>query len=477
MKEENEIDKTFTENIEPYIMQPSNKIWESIDNRLDKKEADKYRAIVFRLRLMLAVFIFLFIGFGAYFLLPVLPKENLSEKNNQTVIEQTPVVASLKDTDFPNKIDKEGNIVSEKKPKGDQSFFNSSTIRHNQQKAITSLQNISSNNGNNSTKNFVTPFNAKIKNKISEDVVSSNSAVDLNNNSHDTLNSNIANSIATCDSVYLGAKNQEKIAFDSIGRTVSIAFLSDSINTKNLPSEKNEALRRISFGAYFSPDLTKKYLIDANKNDNQTESEYDGKEIPDFSFNTGIFVGYDVNSKWALKTGATYAYLMQSIKPKTIYAKTGSDGQQHYQFNTSYGNAQIPNDASPAPKVGDSLKISSTSTQLLQFISLPVVAKYYFKQSKLSCYAQFGLSANFIIGERLLVENSGQLENISNLEGLKEYYTGGILGLGISYNASKKLSFIAEPTLRGSLTSVNKNNPIKSYPYSIGISLGLTWHL
>ena len=39
----NDIDKLFTDSIEPYEMEPSNKVWDSLDNKLDNKTANKYK--------------------------------------------------------------------------------------------------------------------------------------------------------------------------------------------------------------------------------------------------------------------------------------------------------------------------------------------------------------------------------------------------------------------------------------------------
>ena len=84
---------------------------------------------------------------------------------------------------------------------------------------------------------------------------------------------------------------------------------------------------------------------------------------------------------------------------------------------------------------------------------------------------------NFLVGEKLLVETPNGIESINNIDGLRKYNFGGIVGLGVSYNPTKKLSIMLEPTFRGSLTPINRNTPVKSYPYSVGLSLGLGWHL
>jgi hypothetical protein len=174
--------------------------------------------------------------------------------------------------------------------------------------------------------------------------------------------------------------------------------------------------------------------------------------------------------------GGTYNFLAQTINPKTIYAKNGTGGLAHYQFNTSYGSAEIPNDLGIVPVVGDSLIINSKSTQVLHIIGMPIMAKYQITRNKFSYYAQLGGSVNFVMGGKLIVETQTKTETIRKLEGLNKYFYGGIVGLGVSYNPVKKLSILFEPTVNGAITPINKSASVATRPVSLSLALGISWH-
>ena len=197
--------------------------------------------------------------------------------------------------------------------------------------------------------------------------------------------------------------------------------------------------------------------------------------MPDFSFNSGFVIGYDLSKNWGVKIGGTYTQLVQTIKPRTIYASLGNDGEVHYKFNTSYGSSELPNRFNTIPDLGDSLLINSNSLQSIRVISLPVVLNYKIIRNKFSYYAQFGLSINFLAGEKLVISSPTIQEKIKNIEGLQEQYLGGILGLGVSYKLTRNISFLLEPTFRSALTPISKD-PVSNYPLSLGINLGCKWH-
>ncbi len=452
----NEIDNLFKGNIESFEMTPSEKVWDSLDNTLEKRANSKYKVIVFRLRAALVTLLLLFGTFVVYHF-------SVTNIESKEVTTDKPEILSSGNTDQMVSI----TAIENKSKSNNEKSFNQKEKRN------SSIMNTSS-------------FNTLL-NKHSEATLKKTKISFPNYNENTaTINpkgSSFTNLIESKEREFIDSKVIPDSMLENSNLNQPIA---SSIQKGDLPDSiispestditpKGKLIKRFSFIAYFSPDLTKKYLVDDNT-DNQSQSEYDGQESSDFSFNTGFLFGYDVTPKWSIKSGITYAYLMQSIKPKTVYVKTGNNGQQYYQFNTSYGSAQIPSDASTT-QLSDSLRIKTSSTQLLQLVSVPLIAKYQIQRNKFSFYGQFGIAVNVLVGEKLLVETPNRTESITNIEGLREFNFGGIVGLGVSYNPIKKLSIMVEPTFRGSLTPINQNTSVKSYPYSLGLAIGLGWHL
>ncbi len=142
------------------------------------------------------------------------------------------------------------------------------------------------------------------------------------------------------------------------------------------------------------------------------------------------------------------------------------------------GTTELPN-STTIPQIGDSVYLKTTSKQILQFINIPLIIRFQLVKNKFSYYAYSGLSANFLINEQSVVsiENpTSETIIISNISGLKKLTCGFLLGIGAEYNFYKGLSIFTEPVFRGSITSINQNTSVTSYPISIGLNTGFTYH-
>ncbi len=469
MGNDNDIDDLFKDIVEPNEMNHSDKVWESLNYHLEKKGNERNKAIIFRLRIAVGVLLFLFSSLTLYYFFN-------SGANNKSLLASE---RSAKTNSLPFE-KKALNMIKNKVP-------NSASP---QIKPISVQDKTSTTKGEKSTdlvnkkslvvyeldKSGPERKQSSIENSISKSAITSNLQNKLNGGEPLEMNSKNVTEQAI---IFSSPLDSNTIATNNI-ETLQLTYTNTVVPI--LSQEKTDSLQktklkhRFSVVAYFSPDLTMKYLKDNNNNDNQSEGDYNNQETRDFSYNCSLLIGYDLTKHWAVKFGGTYAYLSQTIKPKTVYATTGTDGLAHYQFNTTYGSSELPRDQTPSPIVGDSLNINSNSIQSLQIISIPLMAKYQITRKKFNYYVQFGVSLNFLAGEKLIVETPNKPLRIDKIEGLNEYYFGGILGLGVSYNPIKRLSIIFEPTMRGAITPINNNTPISTHPISFGLALGLGWH-
>lgn len=480
MENNNDIDELFREIIEPSEMNHSDKAWASLDNHLEKKSNKRDKAIIFRLRIAVGVLLFLFGSFAFYYFSSS-TETNKGFSKELAQSESAKTTKPIKENYIPSKSNHYENNSSKKNSHSQNNISTKSEAALNQTKKQPRLVKTQKSNLNaviktNSALNFSVTNNGTINSNFSSKIIL---PTDIKNNSLElqSIDTTIKQSVNEF-TITTTVKDSNKI----VKQVEMINSIEKSNATATFSKEKFDSIQKIQFKnrlsvlAYFSPDFTVKYLKDNDKTDNENEGDYNSKEAPDFSYNTGILMGYDVSKNWSIKFGGTYAYLSQTIKPKTVYAKTGTDGLAHYQFNTTYGTSELPRDQSPAPVIGDSLNINSNSIQSLQIIGVPLISKYQITKNKFSYYAQLGVSLNFLIGEKLYVETPSKPTTMSKLDGLNEYYFGGIFGLGVSYNPTKKLSILFEPTVKGAITPINNNTPITTRPISFGLALGLGWH-
>jgi len=470
MENNKDIDDLFRDIVEPNEMDHSNKVWDSLENHLVKKSNDRNKGIIFRLRLALGILLFLFGSFAFYYIfnskvtdsksLAVLKQEKINvksaEKINIAIKPNTNEnISSIKNTEKSNAFASKNNEVVNKVGK------ESPLGKTNSLSLFASDKSIANSSKNNIT-NTKDEFPVVSYKNIIESIVM------------DSIVKKEGEEVRVKPTIE-GTSNVVK-KLDSTNQVMSTNTAISALSKVELDSiQKSQFKNRISLVVYFSPDFTMKYLKDNDNTDNQDEGDYND-EVSDFSYNTGLLVGYDISKKWSLKFGGSYAYISQTIKPKTVYAKTGTDGLAHYQFNTTYGTSELPRDQTTAPVIGDSINITSNSVQSIQVLGIPLFAKYQINRNKFSYYAQGGVSLNFLINEKLIVETQNKSETIKNIEGLNEYYFGGIIGLGIAYKPTDRFSILFEPTIKGAITPINKNTPITTRPISFGVALGLGWH-
>lgn len=241
---------------------------------------------------------------------------------------------------------------------------------------------------------------------------------------------------------------------------------------------------KLAVAAFYSPDFNCHILIDNDKNGsnhktNYKAKDYDQREMPDFSFTSGVMLKYDLTNKWSIQSGCTYSSSVRKIKPSTIYAEQGSDSQAHYLLKSSVGITELPNSATSIPQVGDSVFLRTNSRQVLQFINIPLIVRFQYVKNKFSYYAYSGFSANILIKEQSIVsiENPSNVTFIiSNISGLRTVTCGFIFGIGAQYNFYKGFSIFTEPVFRGSITSINQNTSVTSYPCSFGLNTGISYH-
>ena len=240
---------------------------------------------------------------------------------------------------------------------------------------------------------------------------------------------------------------------------------------------KIEKPSRFSATLFFSPDFTS-YHLKNDKHNMQPEdaTEIEKNEKHEFSSTVGILIDYKLNKHWGLQTGLTYSNTNITADPKTIYAQPDNTGNVKYRINTSSGYGYVLPSFSSNTVIGDSL-YAFISTHTLQYISIPAAVKYNVAKGRFGFNVFAGLSANLLINGKIETTvddgTNNETEFIKKLQGLKKVYLAGATGLGVEYRLNKKMAITFAPTFRFALTSINRDVPVKSYPNSFGLALGL----
>lgn len=249
---------------------------------------------------------------------------------------------------------------------------------------------------------------------------------------------------------------------------------------KNRPLKK-DTKHLFSITAFFSPDLGFYHLEDDDDhNQPENANTFTKKETHNFSSTTGALMNYKLNKRWSIEAGINYSSINISLDPKVIYAQPDFTGDVKYRLNTSSGYGFILPSFSNNPNVGDSIYVLTT-THNLRYIGFPLQVKYNFKSGRISFSAFAGSSMNVLVKGKVetLVQHGydNEAEVINNLQGLKKIYFSGLAGIETEYELNKKMALICSPTIRVALNSINKGAPVKSYPNSCGLLMGIKYKL
>ncbi len=282
------------------------------------------------------------------------------------------------------------------------------------------------------------------------------------------------------------AINKIKMDRDSVEaikllQSLAVKKVTPLVDTKNdvatNTKKKETKTSRFSIIPFFLPDIAWYRLLE-DKPDNPPDNlaAIEKSEKHEFSSTVGALVDYKLTKHWSLQSGLTYSNTNITVAPKEIYAQSDNAGHVKYRINTSSGYGYVLPSFSSNPAVGDSL-YAFTSTHTLNYIGIPLALKYHITKGKFSFNAIAGLSANILTRGKIetLLEKgvNNETEVINNLQGLKKIYLSGLAGFGVDYNFNKKLALSFTPTYRFALNSINRGTPVKSYPNSFGVAIGL----
>ena len=511
-----DIEDLFRNGLEDNEELPSPKLWNNIDNILDKDNLISITKKYSSLKKVAVLLLFLLLGLGIYELsyrhtTEAVAKRNNSRSNTETINKDN-ITALLPGTQSQKKAD---SINISNKAIKDQLVLNSVSNTLNQKdsynknivvdnaladkiipgnKSKPDNKNVPENNAG-SNGNAVADNNITSKNKQGKSTGSSykvqiqnstpveaeqqtalNNDPELNNQQTQLLK---RLNIIPVDKIRMQLKDSagtgkllQPIAVNKISLPVESKNIV-AVNTKNKGSKPS----RFSVTLFYSPDIAW-YRLQEDKPDNQIDNsaEIAESEQHEFSSTVGALVDYNLNKHWSLQSGLTYSNTSIIVLPKTIFAQSDNAGSIKYRINTSSGYGYVLPSFSSNPIIGDSL-YAFTTTHTLNYINIPLALKYTITKGKFSFNGMAGFSTNILtvgkIETTLKKGFNNESEVVNKLLGLKNIYFSSLVGLGLDYKFNKKMAFSFAPTLRFALNSINKDAPVKSYPNTFGLVLGL----
>ena len=254
----------------------------------------------------------------------------------------------------------------------------------------------------------------------------------------------------------------------------SIAEKSRARNKGMQVNLRKSRLLPLSLTLSFSPNA----VLTNIKNEEVHYREEDRREIEkeekrNVSTTFAALVDYRISPKIQLETGITLSSWANHLEPKKIYARPDERGNVNYRFNCSAGYSYLDVNPSTAPASGDSVDALNSNNKL-QYIGVPFLVKYAAGSRRFNVVPGLGFSANFLTKGQIktsVTTSNGNVKNVSaSIEGLRPMYLSGVANVAFDYSVSRNFSLSLIPRTEFSLSSINKNAPIKTNLYYFGIA-------
>ena len=266
------------------------------------------------------------------------------------------------------------------------------------------------------------------------------------------------------------------VVFDpSVQRSAVLRLSQLSNQTLEPTSPPTHKIQRWSLLASASLDHAD-YRIDDDGPHMDSKAKIEGRETHNASFSASLTTRYTISRCWSLQSGLRYSNTLIGIDPHEIYAEQNSAGQPSYKYVTSSGYAYI----SPGFGTGaDSVQTTSARHHLV-FVSVPFLVNYRITHDRWRFVPSLGLQMNWLAkaSVKTEVQQGTQTEAVSihQLEGRKSFYISYVAEAGIEYTLARPWAISLTPSFQYGITSITRNNAVNTFPYSVGMALGVNYH-
>lgn len=214
------------------------------------------------------------------------------------------------------------------------------------------------------------------------------------------------------------------------------------------------------------------------------------------SLSAGISVSVTRGNRWSFESGIVYLKAGQELSTQSspelfsFMAKEGngsivgvdksllvnnSMGTIKYSGTLSMSNT-ITSSTNDIIPIGMNINNPSISIrQQLEYLEIPLIARYFILDQKTKLSVAAGMSTNILIGNQALLDSGKETRSIGETEGIRNMSYSAQLGLGVQYPMLKHLSISVEPRVRYFLSPVNNSGNHEYRPYLFGIYTGLAY--
>ncbi len=439
-----DIGKTYNEHLSNLKSSPDEKIWERIEESLNKK---KERKIIPFWLTFGVLGIFLISGAGITY--------TYFSTTESDQIE--PIIASPSNNNTPIKETIFNDTLIDSLPK--------EIVNNNDLKVIIEQDDLKTNTYSSSNNSELLLNGEKVDNAtLTTKNPTTNNNSDKSTSQTSKENSNTTNNKFFKNSVIDSTETLivEKAIKDSIATPKTLE--KEELSPKKEETKKsNLVLSAFAIPTYYS-SLTKGSSIDNSLEDNKKEGE--------ITMSYRLMISYQTSEAFSLRIGAGITNLNY-----TTLAATTTDGNG--LLNDMYNFNAISIDNNLISNINNNNLFGSSSTidfkQKLTYIEIPLEAIYIFTDKKFQWKAIGGISLNILSSNDIIaISSNGNSSSIGQANNLSTISASLNIGGGVNYLLTNKLYVSTEPMFKYYFNTYNRG--AKSLkPYSVGIAFGLSY--
>ena len=537
MKNKKHIERLFQETFKDFEAKPSNKVWDHIQNELNKKERDrKVLPIWFRYAGIAAILLLFFVvGKNLLFETSSPSPENSVtdvEKNtpvqNDTSSTNNALVNSKKEENKnsptetnlePSNTKVTSNETTSSDALGNPNTNFSSTSQkgvpntaiatgqklknnHDSYNKTSSISNISGQNNTsvaktNDSKNEHSSFNKPVEAKSAQ---KSKEALALNGDGKQNMGDPKYNQSNTPQDNALSAKTANVVAAtndslinnekeqDSIAEEIALVeeMPKDSLTieeaiaqTENIIDEKEKLVNRWQVYASIAPV----YYNTLGEGSHLHEQFVHNPKNGEFNTSYGINVGYALNDRFTVRTGISSLNLSYDTANVILYESVGEASDPKallrnvdFADNMTQNISALSADNLVVQQINSDLdpNFNAAISQRISYYEVPLEVEYNVINRKFNVQVIGGFSTFFLDNNEVYTEFENRKNYIGEANNINNVSFSANLGLGLDYNFSPRFKFNFEPTFKYQLNAYS-NTSGNFRPYIIGVYTGFSY--
>lgn len=170
----------------------------------------------------------------------------------------------------------------------------------------------------------------------------------------------------------------------------------------------------------------------------------------------GVDFGIKMGRKWTLESGLQYANVQNQASATVNVSDVYTIRSERIFSSQGDLNNPVVEPAARQTEIEENFEHEVSLDNNFKFTSIPLKAGYFILDSRVSLRLNAGLSANFLVGNRL-TDPSGQLESYDQSSVYNAWSFDGLTGFELGYNLFKNVNLTLEPNYRQSITPLSNS--------------------